>query len=363
MQNQIDTADFVLMICTETYYRRVHGREAEHVGLGANWEGALITQRLYAAGGKNERFIPVVFTAADTPFVPPFVAGATRYDLSAESGFEALYRHLTKQPLVPRPPIGQLRSLQPRATTGGQSGSRPEHDDRVLLIADGIGNSIVPAEQVRQGATVDFVLRPETSEQRTFLEALAGAGGRRRVNVAFGLTAAIVDVNSVERNREKGVERWNLSCTPTEADYGAGIMEMATSTQSADDIAVLRARRILLDERLSARRSGNTGMLDDSMLNAMIAGISTPLRVDASPLPDVWKMLGHDPAAFVEAARLVAVMWLRLSGVAQFVERLDLHVEGETLFVDFAGVRARKYTNQAPTRIEVRGSCGLGHPK
>src|SRR5580658_717376 len=42
MRNGLKEADFVLLICSPAYYRRVMGKEAPGVGLGAQWEGELI---------------------------------------------------------------------------------------------------------------------------------------------------------------------------------------------------------------------------------------------------------------------------------------------------------------------------------
>jgi len=42
MENNLDAADFVLMICTPTYYRRVMQKERAGIGLGVQWEGGLI---------------------------------------------------------------------------------------------------------------------------------------------------------------------------------------------------------------------------------------------------------------------------------------------------------------------------------
>ena len=39
MDRQIRESDYVLVVCTEVYNRRVTGREAQGVGLGARWEG------------------------------------------------------------------------------------------------------------------------------------------------------------------------------------------------------------------------------------------------------------------------------------------------------------------------------------
>jgi len=51
MMNQIDAADYVLVVCTETYYRRF--RRHEVPGKGVDWEGALITSDLYSARSRS----------------------------------------------------------------------------------------------------------------------------------------------------------------------------------------------------------------------------------------------------------------------------------------------------------------------
>ena len=58
MTNQIDWADSVLVICTETYYRRAMGLEEHGRGLGATYESTLINQQIFEAGGRNEKFLP-----------------------------------------------------------------------------------------------------------------------------------------------------------------------------------------------------------------------------------------------------------------------------------------------------------------
>src|SRR5690349_7059568 len=42
MDEHIRESDFVLMVCTPTYFRRVMNQEAPGVGLGVQWEGNLI---------------------------------------------------------------------------------------------------------------------------------------------------------------------------------------------------------------------------------------------------------------------------------------------------------------------------------
>ncbi|MBV8126537.1 MAG: toll/interleukin-1 receptor domain-containing protein, partial [Planctomycetaceae bacterium] len=47
MDRSLDEAQFVLMVCTETYRRRVMGREEPGKGHGVRWEGSLIYNRIY----------------------------------------------------------------------------------------------------------------------------------------------------------------------------------------------------------------------------------------------------------------------------------------------------------------------------
>jgi tetratricopeptide (TPR) repeat protein len=110
MLNQVEAADFVVVVCTETYNLRFRGKAEAGTGLGVKWEGAIITQELYDAESNNTRFVPVVLSAADVAHIPLPLRGATHYDLE-KSGYDALYRRITNQPLTPAPDLGKLRPM------------------------------------------------------------------------------------------------------------------------------------------------------------------------------------------------------------------------------------------------------------
>lgn len=102
MERQIREADFVVMVCTETYRRRAEGEEEEGKGGGAKWESMLIRNLFHQAGAVNRRFIPVVFRPEDRASVPLRFYDSTcfvlrEFDLS-DTGYEGLYRVLTGQP-------------------------------------------------------------------------------------------------------------------------------------------------------------------------------------------------------------------------------------------------------------------------
>ena len=111
MEDGLEKADFVLLVCTETYLRRVKGTEKKGMGLGVRWEGKLIYNHIYKTGGKNHCFIPVIFSPEDSEHIPIPLIGGPRFLLNSEKNYETLYRVLTDQPKIMKPPIGKIKKL------------------------------------------------------------------------------------------------------------------------------------------------------------------------------------------------------------------------------------------------------------
>ena len=79
MDRHIRDADFVLMICTPTYYRRVMGEEEPGKGHGVVFESTLIYQYIYNEGTSNTRFIPVLLERGDASAIPVPWQGVKKY--------------------------------------------------------------------------------------------------------------------------------------------------------------------------------------------------------------------------------------------------------------------------------------------
>lgn len=349
MRNELAEAASVLMICTETYHRRVTGGEQPGSGLGATWEGALITQAIYEDGGRNMKFIPVVFSSSDIRWIPSFVAATTRYDLGSEHGYERLYRRLTSQPLIVPPELGALRPLPPLPKVVDRSDTPLVKD--LLLVWD-LRNSSETFSLINVdiGPVVEVTVDPSGPASAAFLSATMKSNDT--ISLAFGETVLLVRPDSVARSRRGSREEWVLRFKPEERNYGSGLTEAGTRRYSADDIAQLRARRILLNEPVPA--SG-----DETLLPSLVEGINSPVQVTQSPLPALWARLAADRSMFVAVARLVAIMWLILSGTIEHVLQLDLALEGDTLHIDFRGVRRKIFSNQDPPQIIVKGVLPL----
>lgn len=114
MVNQIESADFVLLVCTDEYNIRFRGKQIIGRGLGAKWEGAIITQEIYEAEANSNKFVPVLFVPEDATHIPIVLRGVTHYVLTSELDYEHLYRRLTNQPSVTRPKLGKLKAMPPR---------------------------------------------------------------------------------------------------------------------------------------------------------------------------------------------------------------------------------------------------------
>jgi tetratricopeptide (TPR) repeat protein len=114
MDRWIRDSQFVLMVCTPTYYHRVMGEEEPGVGLGVRWEGNLIYQHIYIAGTLNAKFIPVQFAEGEVSQIPTPLQGVTNYRIDTEQGYEKLYRRLTDQPHALKAELGPLRALPSR---------------------------------------------------------------------------------------------------------------------------------------------------------------------------------------------------------------------------------------------------------
>ncbi len=113
-ETEIRKADFVLMVCTATYLRRVNGEEEQGKGYGVLWEARLIRQHLYDEGAVSDKFVPVLLAGGVPTHVPTPVRGASIYPVETAEGYEALLRLLTNQPATPIPPLGQRRHLPRR---------------------------------------------------------------------------------------------------------------------------------------------------------------------------------------------------------------------------------------------------------
>ena len=115
MEKRIEWAEFVLIVCTETYQRRFRGDEAPGIGRGSTWEGTIIRQHLYNNQLVSTKFIPVVFSSQHLTHVPIILNGNDKYVLEDEKSFGELCYRLRREPIVAMPEVATAKLQAPPA--------------------------------------------------------------------------------------------------------------------------------------------------------------------------------------------------------------------------------------------------------
>ena len=125
MIDRIDESQFILIVCTERYYRRYRAQEEVNKGLGVTWESTLILDDIYTNQGKNSKFYPIFFDSPNQDITPDGISTSS-YDLSkydllnldidetrlkVEGGYQELYRLLTNQLFAKPYELGSLKQL------------------------------------------------------------------------------------------------------------------------------------------------------------------------------------------------------------------------------------------------------------
>lgn len=111
MDREIQKADFIALVCTETYLKRVEGRESPGKGRGVLWEAKLIYNLLYLEDTSTQRFIPLLLDGGTISNIPLPIRGLNHYQADIDEGYEDFYRHLTAQPRHEKPALGKLKAL------------------------------------------------------------------------------------------------------------------------------------------------------------------------------------------------------------------------------------------------------------
>ena len=129
MEEQVELADFVLIVCTPIYLKRFRGKENEG-GRGVTFEGVVISQTLYDHYCRNTKFVPVIPESGSLDDVPLTLKGYNTYILNRD--YTSLYRYVTGQPAVIAPPVGEIKNLPPENISPKQP---PKiHSDRLPTV-------------------------------------------------------------------------------------------------------------------------------------------------------------------------------------------------------------------------------------
>ena len=226
----------------------------------------------------------------------------------------------------------------------------------------------LPFLEVRRDSTGIFLKAlPESSEEIGFLRSLRNS---RSGILAFAHQedAAWVSLQEIVE-ATSGFQtvcevRFNIDSSSSNYDFFAST---TVNGVSPDQLAEMRARRILLDAKLEAADPAlnQSNVLNQVLLEGHIRGIaSSPhkpsLQVSASPIPQIYQQFKRTPERFKKFARLISVLYLKLSNTVEDIFELDLELlEPAQLQVKFRGCRPQLALNVAPSILEFEGICQL----
>jgi hypothetical protein len=230
-----------------------------------------------------------------------------------------------------------------------------------VLLRDGV----LMAEEVSEtGDEVRIKIAPNNTEEDAFLKALnpSGLGRPDPIPFAHQNTGAIARVIEAKRYSVHDKSYWELTLNLKKQDNGFGT-EMAFGKISADQIADMRARLLLLNDLQLPTNSSDksdSDVLNDAMLTALIHGIGGGIKAEKSFLPGLWADLKSDLTRFLRIARLWSVFHLITSNTCELIMDMTLGpIHSEKLHVKFKGRRYRRYSNVDPYIIELEGDCDL----
>nr|MDZ8063834.1 hypothetical protein [Nostoc sp. EkiNYC01] len=194
------------------------------------------------------------------------------------------------------------------------------------------------------------------SEQEAFLRNLQpGQYQKKQVSYAYQNDAAIMQVESVLSKSTRGKTIFNITVKPYQQAQGNSVMETSFNNYSAEEIAELRARFILLNELPIDNQKAS----EYSMLHNFIKGFNN-IQPEKCVFIDLWTKLKKEPQLFLIHARLAAVYYLKMTCTVEHILELKLALtSSNSISVQFRGQRKQFYVNRQPAIIEVKGNCVL----
>ena len=311
----------------------------------------------------REYILPVRIDDTEIPGILPTIGHLDLDPTNIEEIYQALVEKLSGT-------ISQPASTDISTSAAAES----DPGEFALLHTEGGQLYFVPFQNARWDSTEIFLeLLPESSEAAAFLRSLRNNRGsivpiRNTLAVALGEDAAWVSPREISQITSGSQTVWKVVLEEdSRRQQGNPLDDMAFNNISPDRIAEMRARRILLDEKLEtvSLSLNQSDPMNQTMLEAFIKGGSalyheTSLQILKSPIPTLYQSFGKTVERFEKFARLISVLYLKLSNTAEDILQLDLEfLNSRKLQIRFKGRRPQRYTNVEPPIIEVNGICPL----
>lgn len=250
----------------------------------------------------------------------------------------------------------------------------------VLLRSENGIPYFIPFQKVCWDAMeISLTLCPTSSEQTAFLSSLRsrlrkvpdGSSIDQLGAIAFAHQedAAWVKLREVTQISTESETVWDIRLKEetVSSAYKHRTEPVILTQLTLEQIADMRAKRLLLDEKLDTASSSLTQVtvFDQMLLEVQIRGelssqYGNRLQALASPIPQLYQRFGNTQERFKKFARLISVLYLKLSNTVDDILQLDIELlDSAALNIKFKGRRTQPNINEKPTFLEFEGSCPL----
>ena len=310
----------------------------------------------------REYILPVRLDDTEIPGIPPTVGYLDLRSMTIEEVYKALVR--------------KLSGTTSQTTTDFTNAAVVEEDstEYVLLNSEDGKLYFFPVQNTRWDSTeISLELLPESPEDTAFLRSLRSHISEvfaRDVHIALALRedAAWVKPQEIVETASGSQIVWKVVLNvERHRKNGNPLGEITFGSFSPDKIAEMRARRILLNEKLGElpqdfqNQTGTAGLFNEVSLEVFVRG-SNGFQISASTIPFLYRSIGRTVGRFEKFARLISVLHLKLSNTVEEILKLDLKLlNPEQVEIKFKGRRSKRYVNvdDEPSIIEFDGICPL----
>lgn len=285
-------------------------------------------------------------------------------DYSSREEFGERFRfHIEKWLLQQRPTRPSLS--EPATKSGSEKTVVKMGTDPEVVNGSGmwimLGSKFIVASEVTElnSRKIAVTIPISDAEEDAFFRSVQPSQfGRQEVlPFAHQNTAGLSKVTDAKRRSvgEKAV--WDLTLELEESHSGFG-SEMAYGSITVDEIATIRSRLLLLNEKPPSLFQNNE--FEDTFFQTFIFGIGSRVKATASALPLLWKDAKGDASTFLPLARLWSIFHLITTNTCERVLDLTLGpIKDGIMHVRFRGQRKKIYSNVEPFFIAFEGDCDL----
>ena len=266
--------------------------------------------------------------------------------------------------------LAKLTSLLPEAPTKIERSStalEKRGTENPVVASSGtwlkLGDHFFEAERFERHGKSKISIRaiPKTPEDEAALEHLRSffEGRNNTIGYAYQNDGGFARIDKMSSVSQAGTNHWAIEVTIAEESSFGYMTEMSFNQYSSDDIAEMRAGRLLINNPPPPRK--RSGVTTDSYLESIIAGQSdSPAKTGECVVRQVVQKYRSDLQQSLAWARLEAIFRLKAARIIGSVFELTLGpVDGDKLHVQFSGKRPRRNQTEEPETITIKGQCDL----